>query len=106
MIKKPGKLRVCIDPKEQNKAIRNPKYQMPTLEEILPNLAHARIFTVSDAKDGFHQVKLDQQSSAPTTFGPHNIMADISISGCHSESRQCRKNYSVACTRYAKDWMG
>ena len=100
VIKKPGKLRVCIDPKEQNKAIRRPKYQMPTLEEILLNLAQARIFTVSDAKDGFHQVKLDQQSSGPTTFGPH--MADISISGCHSESRQCRKNYSVACTRYAK----
>ena len=68
VIKKPGKLRVCIDPQELNKAIRRPKYQMPTLEEILPNLAKARIFTVLDAKDGFHQVKLDQQSSALTTF--------------------------------------
>ena len=68
MIKKPGKLQVCIDPQELNKAIRRPKYQMPTLEEILPNLANARIFTVLDAKDGFHQVKLDQQNSALTTF--------------------------------------
>ena len=68
MIKKPGKLQVCIDPQELHKAIRRPKYQMPTLEEILPNLAKAGIFTVLDAKDGFHQVKLDQQSSALTTF--------------------------------------
>ena len=68
MIKKSGKLRVCIDPQELNKAICRPKYQMPTLKEILPNLAKARIFTVLDAKDGFHQVKLDQQSSALTTF--------------------------------------
>ena len=41
---------------------------MSTLEEILPNLAKAHICTVLDAEDGFHQVKLDQQSSRLTTF--------------------------------------
>ena len=55
-IMKPGKVRVCIDPRDLNKAIKRPKYQMPTLEEILPTLAQAKIFTVLDAKDGFHQV--------------------------------------------------
>jgi len=67
-IRKPGKLRICIDPKDLNKVIKRPKYQMPTLEEVLPTLSKARIFTVLDAKDGFHQVKLDDASSQLTTF--------------------------------------
>ena len=41
---------------------------MPTLDEILPNLANAKIFSVLDAKDGFHQVQLDESSSYLTTF--------------------------------------
>lgn len=65
---KPEKLRICIDPKDLNKAIKHPKYQMPILDEVLPNLANAKVFSVLDAKDGFHQVKLDEPSSYLTTF--------------------------------------
>ena len=67
-IKKPGKLRVCIDPHDLNKPIRRPKYQMPILDEILPALSNARLFLVLDVKDGFHQVNLDEESSYLTTF--------------------------------------
>ena len=67
-IMKPGKLRLCIDPRDLNKAIKRPKYPMPTLDEILPTLARAKVFTVLDAKDGFHHVKLDEASSYLTTF--------------------------------------
>ena len=65
---KPNKVRVCIDPRDLNKAIQRPKYQIPTLEEVLPQLAEAKIFSVLDAKDGFHQVKLEEGSSYLTTF--------------------------------------
>ena len=41
---------------------------MPTLEEILPTVSKARIFSVLDSKDGFHQVKLDDASSYLTAF--------------------------------------
>ena len=41
---------------------------MPTLEEILPKLANAKVFSVLDAKDGFYHVKLDEESSFLTTF--------------------------------------
>ncbi|KAL9970565.1 hypothetical protein ACROYT_G022964 [Oculina patagonica] len=67
-VQKPGKLRVCIDPRDLNRAIKRPKYPMPTVEEVLPKLANAKVFTVLDAKDGFHQVKLDKESSLLTTF--------------------------------------
>ena len=65
---KPDKLRICIDPKDHNRAIKRPKYQIPILDEVLPNLANAKVFSVLDAKDGFHQVKLDKSSSYLTTF--------------------------------------
>ena len=67
-IMKPGKLRFCIDPRDLNRAVKRPKYQMPTLEELLPTLSKAEIFTILDAKNGFHQVQLDKEGSYLTTF--------------------------------------
>ena len=56
---KPGKLRICIDPNDLNKALKRNHYLMPTIEDILPSLAKAKVFSVLDAKDGFHQICLD-----------------------------------------------
>ena len=67
-IRKPGKLRICIDPKDLNKTLKRNHYLMPTIEDILPSLAKAKVFSVLDAKDGFNQIRLDQQSSFLTTF--------------------------------------
>ncbi|UYV78904.1 K02A2.6-like [Cordylochernes scorpioides] len=68
LVKKQNKLRVCLDPRDLNKVIKRPHFQIPTIDEILPSLNNAKIFTVIDAKDGFWQVKLDSQSSDLTTF--------------------------------------
>ena len=65
---KPGKIRICLDPKDLNKGIRRPKYQLPTLEEVLPKLSKAKVFTTLVAKDGFYQITLDERSSKLTTF--------------------------------------
>ena len=54
--------------KDLNEAIKRPKYQMPTVDEVLLKLAQAKVFTVLDTKDGFFQVKLDDESSYLTTF--------------------------------------
>ena len=68
VVAKPQKIRICLDPKDLNQALKRPKYQMPTLEELLPKLNNARVFTTFDAKDGFYQISLDEQSSKLTTF--------------------------------------
>jgi hypothetical protein len=66
-----GKRRLCIDPCYLNRALKRINYQMPTIDEILPELANARIFTTLDAKKGFWQLALDSASSDLTTFwGP------------------------------------
>ena len=41
---------------------------MPTLEEILPRLAKAKLFSTLDAKDEFYQIGLDEKSSIKTAF--------------------------------------
>jgi len=65
---KPGKLRICMDPRDLNRAIKREHYQMPTIEEIATRLSGARVFTVVDAKNGFWQIELDDESSRLTTF--------------------------------------
>ena len=68
VVAKPGKIRICLDPRDLNKAIQRSKYQMPTLEEVLPRLSKAKVFTTLDAKDAFYQIGLDEASSKKTTF--------------------------------------
>lgn len=68
VVTKPGKIRLCLDLKDLNKAIKQPKYQMPTLEELLPNLSNAKVLSTLDAKDGFYQIGLKEESSKLTTF--------------------------------------
>ena len=41
-VQTPNKLRICIDPRDLNKAIIRPKYPMPTVGEVMPKLAKAR----------------------------------------------------------------
>ena len=59
--------KTVLDPRDLNKAIQRPKYQMPTLEEVLPLLSKAKVFTTIDAKDGFYQIGQDEASSRKTT---------------------------------------
>jgi len=68
-----GKLRICIDPSQTiNKAIERPKYTIPTIEEKLPLLTKAKVFTIVDVSEAFHTIVLDDKSSLLTTFqGPN-----------------------------------
>ena len=67
VLENPEKI-ICLDPQDLNKAIQRPKYQMPTLEEILPKLSKAKVFTTLDAKDGFYQIGFEKETSRKTTF--------------------------------------
>ena len=53
--KKPqsGKLCICIDPHDFNQALQIPCYPQSTIEDILPQLSKAKVFSVLDPKDGF-----------------------------------------------------
>lgn len=68
IVKKNEKFRLCLDPTNLNKALKDSKYQLPIIEEILPMLSKAKVFSTVDAKHGFWQMMLDEKSSKLTTF--------------------------------------
>jgi hypothetical protein len=66
--KKNGELRLCLDPEHLNKALKREHYHLPVLREMLPDIAHAKVFSTFDLRHGYWQVKLDKESSYMTTF--------------------------------------
>ena len=65
---KTKKLRVCLDPRPLNVAIKREHFQIPTLDSIATRLTGAKIFSKLDANHGYWQVQLDEQSQLLTTF--------------------------------------
>ena len=63
-----GRLRLCLDPKDLNEAIKREHQVIPTLEEILPKLNGAKVFSIVNAKCGYWNIILDEESSYLTTF--------------------------------------
>ncbi|XP_057679220.1 uncharacterized protein K02A2.6 isoform X2 [Corythoichthys intestinalis] len=66
--KKNGSLRVCLDPRDLNVAIKRQHFSIPTPEEVLHKLSGKTIFSILDEKDGYWQVRLDTPSSMLCTF--------------------------------------
>ena len=67
-VKKSGVLRICIDPRPLNAALKRERYQLPVLEDILPELSKARVFSTVDLKSGYLHCVLAPESSVLTTF--------------------------------------
>ncbi len=63
-----GQLRICLDPKDLNKAIKRCHHRTPTLEETTYMLTGASCFSKLDAKNGYWSVELDKESQLLTTF--------------------------------------
>ena len=70
VVKKPiGKLRVCIDPKPLDKALKRSHYPLLVIDDLLLDLSKAKVFSICEVKNGFCHVELDEASSYLTTFG-------------------------------------
>jgi len=68
-VKKPdGSLWLCLDPKDLNQAIKRNQWYSRTVDDILPELARSKYFSLLDAKSGYWHVPLDKESSFLTTF--------------------------------------
>ena len=64
-----GKLRVCLDPRPLNKAIKGKHLHLPTAEEIFFQMSGASYFSKLGASSGYWQIKVDEQSPNLLTFG-------------------------------------
>ena len=60
-----GSLRLCLGPKDLNKAIKREHHK---IQEISSELTDKKVFSTLDLKDGYWQIELDQESSLLCTF--------------------------------------
>ena len=68
VMKSNGSLRLCLDPKDLNKAIERNQWYSRTIDDILPELAKSKYGTLKDVTSGYWHVVLDLSSSLLTTF--------------------------------------
>ena len=66
--KEEPEVRLCIDFKKLNRAIKRERYVMPTCEELLAKLSGNKVFSLLDAAAGFWQLPLEEDSRRLTTF--------------------------------------
>ena len=63
-----GKVWLCLYPVQLNQALIRPIHRGPTLNDILPKLNNIQYMSIIDVSSGYHNIKLDKQSSYLTTF--------------------------------------
>ena len=68
VIKKTGTVRICVDLKQLNTAVRREHHMLPSLEDIAPELAGSKVFSTLDAASGFWQIPIYEDSQLLTTF--------------------------------------
>ena len=69
--KKSGEVRICIDMREANKAVKREKHLMPTIDDLVADLNGSTVFTTLDLSSGYHQLELAEESRHITTFSTH-----------------------------------
>ena len=79
--KKDGCIRVCCDFRDVNKAIIRERYVLPKVEDTLNSMHGSKFFAKIDAKSGFFQMTLAEESRYLTTF--------ITPKGCYRFKRAC-----------------
>ncbi|XP_043211322.1 uncharacterized protein K02A2.6-like [Amphibalanus amphitrite] len=66
-----GKLRLCVDLREVNKAVEASGHPLPDMQDMLEQLQGATIFSSLDMKSAYHQLDLHPDSRSLTTFITH-----------------------------------
>ena len=69
--KQPGKIRMCVDMRQANKAIQRERHITPTIKEVIGDLNGAKVFSKLDLNQGYNQLELAPESRYITTFSTH-----------------------------------
>jgi len=63
-----GKIRICVDLTKLNAGVCRERHKLPSVDQSLAQLNGALVFTKLDARCGFWQIPLAQESRELTTF--------------------------------------
>ena len=69
--KKDGNVRLCVDMRMANEAIKRVRHPIPTVEDISLELNGAQWFSKLDLSQAYHQLELDEGRRYITTFSTH-----------------------------------
>ena len=64
-------VRICVDMREANRAVKREKHLMPTTDDLIADLNGATVFSKLDLSSGYHQFELSPESRNITTFSAH-----------------------------------
>lgn len=68
VLKDNGDVRLCVDMRRANMAIKRENHPLPTMDQLLPKMREAKLFSKLDIKDAFHHIELHPDSRHITTF--------------------------------------
>jgi len=63
-----GKLRMCIDYTNLNKACHRDPYPLPRIDQIVNSSSGCDLLSFLDAYSGFHQIRMSTEDSKHTAF--------------------------------------
>jgi hypothetical protein len=66
--KESGKLRVCIDFRNLNRATPKDEYPMPIADTLINNASGNRIISFLDGNAGYNQIFMAKEDASKTTF--------------------------------------
>ena len=69
--KSPNEVRICVDMREPNRAIKRTRYLIPTVDDIIVDLNGAKVFSKLDLVKGYNQLVLSDSSRNITCFTTH-----------------------------------
>lgn len=67
----PEAIRLCVDMRSANKAIKRVRHPTPTIDDIITTVNGATWFTKLDLNEGYHQLEIEEESRSITTFSTH-----------------------------------
>ena len=91
-----GKLRICLDPRPLNNAIKCKHLPLSTAKERFSQMSGACFFSQLDAFSIYWQIKVDQESSRLLAFGTHlgSYRFKRLLYGTHSASEVFQREIS------------
>ena len=67
-VKPSGEIRICVNLKKLNQAVKRERYIIPTVDDVIHQLRGSSVFSKLDAASGFWQIPLDLTTAKLTTF--------------------------------------